>query len=61
MAQQERYTPTPAEIRAACEKFQAGWSDADRAKRAGVEAVPWEAPVFFVDVVEVAEVVEPAV
>ena len=30
------YTPTPAEIRAECERIQAGWSERERDIRAGL-------------------------
>lgn len=34
------YVPTPEEIRAACAEIQAGWSDEERAKRAGQTREP---------------------
>lgn len=32
--------PTPAEIRAACAKFRAGWSETERRRRAGLSPTP---------------------
>lgn len=40
-----RPDPTPAEIKAACERIRAGWSDAERRKRLVVAEKPAEVPV----------------
>lgn len=39
------YEPTPRDIRRACERIQAGWSERERDKRAGrLRAVTWMPP-----------------
>lgn len=39
------YEPTPRDIRRACERIQAGWSERERDKRAGrLRAVTWVPP-----------------
>lgn len=38
--------PTPAEIRAACERIQAGWTEAERRKRRVGPEMPAETPVY---------------
>ena len=42
----QSYDPTPAEIDRACVKIQAGWSEAEKAKRlCGETLVRWELPM----------------
>lgn len=46
VVQPNRPDPTPSQIRRACSQIQAGWSPADRAKRAGLaDRTAWTAPV----------------
>ena len=50
--------PTAEEIKLDTAKIRAGWSDYERAKRAGVDLRPWTAPAFVIGSAGVAEVVE---
>ncbi len=43
------YSPTPAQIKKATERIQAGWSVKERAKRAGESEEVWTAPVVSVE------------
>ena len=43
-APRPRIDPTPAEIQAACAKFQESWDEAERYKRAGLKSVEWMTP-----------------
>lgn len=40
----KHFIPTPEEIRRACLRIQATWSEAERRKRAGIVVEPWEPP-----------------
>ena len=55
---QENETPTAEEIKLGTAKIRAGWSDYERAKRAGVDLQPWTAPAFVIGSAGVAKVAE---
>ncbi len=43
----EEHNPTRQDIRDACQEIQAGWSDSERRKRAGLPKVSyWNPPTF---------------
>jgi hypothetical protein len=44
LEREPRYTPTPAEIAAACAVIRAEWSEFERPQRAGLGRKPWFPP-----------------
>jgi hypothetical protein len=48
-APRDKSDPTPAEIRRRCARIRDGWTDRDRAKRAGIVPQIWHPPRISVD------------